>query len=83
MLGPDGVEMPVTFTSFDLGVFDKSQLTTVTVQADGRGVAEAVFTAPPGTVDDVRIMAASPVTTGQVRFVVNVQWPDEESTPGS
>jgi hypothetical protein len=62
---------PVTFTSFDLGRFD-NQLTTITVQADANGVAEASFTGPPGTIEDVSILVASPVTSGQVRLVVHV-----------
>jgi hypothetical protein len=62
---------PVTFTSFDLGRFE-NQLTTITVQADANGVAEAGFTGPPGTIDDVSILVASPVTSGQVRLVVHV-----------
>lgn len=62
---------PVTFTSFDLGLFE-NQLTTTTVVANDQGVAEAVFHGPTGTFDDVSIMAASPVMSGQVRLTVHV-----------
>lgn len=62
---------PVTFTSFDLGMFE-NQLTTMTVVANAQGVAEVQFRGPPGTIADVKIMAASPVLSGQVRLTVNV-----------
>ena len=70
--------MPVTFTSFDLGEFE-NRLTTITVEADESGFAHAPFTAPPGTFGPVRIMAASPVTSGQVRLTVNVAVPEQDS----
>lgn len=71
---------PVTFTSFDLGRF-KNQLTSITVEAgdDGRAVTE--FFGAPGTINDVNILAGSPVTSGQVRFVVQVDLPTP--APGS
>lgn len=69
---------PVSFTSFDLGRFRESQLTTITVEADEQGVAEATFEATPGTISDVNIMAAGPTTSGQVRFVVNISLPEEQ-----
>ena len=64
-------QAPVTFTSFDLGAF-QNQLNSITVQADSQGLAEAEFFGSPGTFSDVNILAGSPVTTGQVKFVVNV-----------
>lgn len=66
--------MPVTFTSFDMGEFE-NRLTSITVEADSSGFAHAPFTAPPGTFGPVRIMAASPVTSGQVNLTVNVAVP--------
>lgn len=63
---------PVTFTSFQLGSFE-NQLTSITVQADGEGIAQANFTASRGTIDDVQILAAGPRTSGQVQFLVNVR----------
>lgn len=72
---------PVTFTSFDLGRFE-NQLTTMTVVANEQGVAEANFQGPPGTIDDVAIMAASPVMSGQVRLTVHIKMPETaEATP--
>ncbi len=70
---------PVTFTSFDLGQFE-NKLTTMTVVANDQGVAEAKFQGPPGTIDDVAIMAASPVMSGQVRLTVHVTMPETEGT---
>ena len=65
---------PVTFTSFNLGSFE-NQLTSITVQADEAGLAQAPFTATPGTIDDIRILAASPLNSGQAQFTVNVALP--------
>jgi hypothetical protein len=67
---------PVTFTSLDLGQFS-NQLTSITVAANDQGVAEAEFTATPGTIEDVRIIAAGPATSGQMRFIVNVSLPSK------
>ncbi len=75
-------EMPVTFTSFDLGEFE-NRLTTITVEADASGFAHASFTAPPGTFGPTRILAASPVTSGQVRLTVDVSIPEEGLSNGS
>lgn len=63
---------PVTFASFDLGYFRGSQLSSETVLADSSGVATAEFTAGGGTVDDIKILAAGPLTSGQVQFTVQV-----------
>ena len=65
---------PVSFTSFDLGMFS-NQLTTITVAADDSGVATAEFLAAPGTIAEVNVLAASPVTSGQVKFVVDIGLP--------
>ena len=67
---------PVTFTSFDLGRFE-NQLTSMTVAADSSGVAKVQFAAPPGTINAVRILAGSPLATGQVDFLVDVLWPSK------
>jgi hypothetical protein len=66
--------MPCTFTSFDLGHFH-NQLTSVTVAANEQGVAEADFYGAPGTINEVKILASSPITSGQIRFIVNVKKP--------
>ena len=58
---------PVTFTSFDAGAFGNG-LTTQTVRADGAGLATVRFLGVPGTVNESNILAASPLTSGQVRF---------------
>jgi hypothetical protein len=63
--------VPVTFYSADLGAWSNG-LSTITVAADAKGVATAVFTATPGTVGDVRIIAGGPLTAGQVQFFINV-----------
>jgi hypothetical protein len=65
---------PVTFTSFDLGRFH-NQLTTVTVEANDSGVAEADFTGASGTINEVDILASCPVASGQARFLVYIQRP--------
>lgn len=65
---------PVTFTSFDLGAF-QNQLTTVTVKANEDGLAQATFTGTPGTIGAVNILAGSPMTSGQLKFQVNVLLP--------
>jgi hypothetical protein len=62
---------PVSFLSLDMGAFGNG-LTAQTVQADANGFARAVFTATPGTVADVRVIAASPVTSGQVDFRITI-----------
>jgi hypothetical protein len=62
---------PVSFASFDCGQFD-NQLTAITVAASKDGEAEVRFTATTGTIDDIHILAGSPLASGQVRFVVNV-----------
>ncbi len=63
---------PVTFTSFDLGAF-QNQLPSISVAADEQGIAEAIFTGTSGTIAEVNILAASPVTTGRLDFVVTVE----------
>lgn len=67
-------DAPVTFTSFDLGQFH-NQLTTVTVKANDKGLAQATFTGTTGTIGSVNILAGSPVTSGQLKFQVNVLMP--------
>lgn len=66
------VDSPITYTSFRLGSFSNN-LTSITVVADRNGKAEALFTATSGTIAEIPVIAASPVTSGQVRFVVSVQ----------
>ena len=68
---------PVTFTSFDLGAFE-NQLPSITVEANRGGVAEAKFKGTPGTINNVNILAASPVTSGRLRYIVRVLPPPED-----
>ena len=63
---------PVTFTSFDFGSF-QNQMTSITVQADAQGVAGADYTAVQGTTGDVDVLAASPLSAGQVNFKVTIE----------
>lgn len=65
---------PVSFSSSRLGQFD-NQLTSITVRAGEDGVAEATFTASGGTIDEVPILAASPMASGQVSFTLLVSVP--------
>ena len=67
---------PVTFTSFDLGEF-QNRLTSITVKADKQGLAQTKFYGTSGTIADVNILAASPATAGQVKFIVNIKLPDD------
>jgi hypothetical protein len=67
---------PVTWSSMDLGAFE-NQLPCITVQADAEGIARAIFTAPPGTLHETDIQAASPTASGTLRWVITVtptQW---------
>jgi hypothetical protein len=65
---------PTTFTSFECSAFD-NHLTSITVQADAEGIASATFHAPPGTLNDVSILAGSLLASGQVNFCVTVTPP--------
>ncbi len=70
---------PVTFSSHDLGSFE-NKLTTTTVVADDTGIASASFTAGGGTIDQVYVLAASPVTSGQATFTIDVSLPTVAAT---
>lgn len=65
-------QTPITFTSTDLGIFE-NQLTTISVETDDEGYAGVRMYGTPGTINDVNILAASPVTSGQVKFIVRVK----------
>ena len=64
---------PATFVSQDGGYFQENKLNTITVRADKDGVAAVTYTAGPGTIGDVNVLAGSPLSSGQVRFKVMVQ----------
>ena len=61
----------MNFTSLDRGAFE-NDLTSITVQADAAGAASVRFMATVGTVDAVHILSASPLSAGQVAFLVRV-----------
>lgn len=63
---------PVTFTSFDLGMFG-NQLTSQTVLSDSSGVATVEFHGMKGTIADTKILCSCPVTSGQLKFIVNTK----------
>lgn len=63
---------PVTFTSFDGGLFEENRLGSVTVRADARGYAFVHYTAGPGIVGDIQIQAGSPMAVGAQTFLVRV-----------
>jgi hypothetical protein len=65
-------KMPVSLVALDGGMFE-NKLNTITVAADEAGVAEVKFFGTPGTINEVNILAASPVASGQVKFLVNVE----------
>jgi|GEM_PF-4067927 len=65
---------PVTFTTYGLGTF-AHDLPSVTVPADAAGVAQVVWTATPGTVNNVHILVGSPLASGQVDLAVFVSAP--------
>jgi hypothetical protein len=67
--------VPVAFGSQDLGSFE-NKLSSITVAADEKGIAEATFTATGGTIDLVQVLAASPTASGQVQFTIDVIVPD-------
>ncbi len=71
---------PVTFASAHYGAFANGA-DTHSVIADADGVATAVFTAIPGTVAFAQITAASPLTSGQVGFTVEIIAPDDAGVP--
>ena len=50
-------------------------LTAQTVAADAQGIAVATYTPTGGVSEDVNILAASPVASGQVRFLVMIARP--------
>ncbi|MFG0262019.1 MAG: hypothetical protein ACF788_06485, partial [Novipirellula sp. JB048] len=62
---------PVTFTSLDLGQFE-NQLTSITTVANEQGVAQTAFTGTAGTIQNINILAGSPMASGNVSFVVYV-----------
>ena len=77
--------MPVSFYAPNLGVFEESQTSAVSVQADESGIAETRYRPTEGTHGDTVIVAASPVNTKQTKFIVHVVLPkqSDESASGN
>ena len=73
---------PVSFTAFDLGTFKENGLNSITVQANKDGEASVTFIGGGTAVNDCRILAGSPLASGQVKFVVNVKSPPVRLKPG-
>lgn len=71
--------MPVTFYSNRLGQF-ANLLGTMTVAADDNGIARAEFKASSGTRESAEILAASPVHSGQLRYLVKINLPPATET---
>lgn len=63
---------PVTYHSCDLGGFPNGA-TTITVRADDQGIASIPWIATPGTTGACHILAACPLTSGQVELFIDVQ----------
>ncbi|WP_144056695.1 hypothetical protein [Rhodopirellula europaea] len=63
--------MPVSFMATDLGTFSNG-LTSISLAADKRGVAEAVFTASSGANNSTEVLAASPAASGRIRFEIRI-----------
>ena len=66
--------MPVSFTAFDGGHFQNG-LSFITLKADASGVATAEFTPTEGVINQSRVRAASPVTSGTLQWTVFVSLP--------
>ena len=69
---------PVTFTTYGLGAF-AHDLPSVTVPADASGLAQVVWTATPGTVNNVHILVGCPLASGQVDLALFVSAPEPVS----
>jgi len=63
---------PVTFVSFSGGQFP-NQLNCMTVEADSKGLLEIEYLATTGVIEDVFILAASPMASGQARWTITVR----------
>ena len=60
----------MTFHAFDFGIF-ANRLGTISVRADDEGLATAVlYTSAEGGMSG-RVLAASPLATGRIEFVIS------------
>ena len=71
---------PCTFTSYDNGIFDNG-LSSQTILADADGFARVHFHGITGVGGDSKIISASPVNSGQIKFVVFTKAPQQGVTP--
>jgi len=62
---------PVSWVTTDGGTF-QNHLAAMTVVADSHGVASVAYTAGPGTIDGVKVLAGSPLSVGQIQFYIQV-----------
>ena len=63
----------VTFQTRDGGIFPNGQA-TITVITDDQGLARTIFTANPGTVDQVAVLAGSPGAMGTLSLFLDVTY---------
>lgn len=69
--------MPVTFTSFDGGLFGNGFVSqTVLASADGK--ASVAFRGVEGTIASSQVLASSPTCSGQARFTVFTRVPEKK-----
>lgn len=66
---------PVSYAVLDGGRLGNG-LASITVQADAAGIATTMYTATPGTVDEVQILVGSPMTVGTLTLTVAVDDPE-------
>jgi len=66
--------MPVTFHTQQLGEFE-NRLKTITVEASEQGLAEVKYRAVTGVRGLVTVLAASPVRSGRLKFIIEVKLP--------
>ena len=67
--------MPVTFHTQQLGEFE-NRLKTISVAANKDGLAKVQYKAVSGVIGQVHVVAASPVHSGRLTYVVDVQPPE-------
>ena len=63
----------VTFQTRDGGIFPNGQA-TITVTTDEQGLARTIFTANPGTVDQVAVLAGSPGAMGTLSLFLDITY---------
>ena len=67
-------DAPLSLLSHGLGAFANG-LTAITVVTDAQGQATVPWTAIPGTLGDVTVVAASPLAVGQAQVAIEVTLP--------